>query len=302
MKPHLRNGTPVGKSVQPLPARQRVCRCPECSRHQVYDPLVQDFVPGKACGRDEYLRHQRRLEIQTANTVAVDGCVTSIANLRLDSPPMVSSIMLGLPDSGSDSPADASSSAVEPPRRSARQQDTQAARAQLQREADQERIRSTQDAADIYTANDLHERLQELQESVSHVSWKDVIFVHPPSPLLPRGPRQATPRDEIDVNQGPYSLDFQRSANQPIVQHELLLARALVQIEDILAKNRPKVIAALKISPSDIRAQLRYIERRKEEEWERRYNLQATARNIYREGVVDVIDTGTHHRLYSRRR
>lgn len=286
MKPRIKRGKPIGQTEWLKPIAQYICDCPECSHFTAYDPTIYALVPGRICGRDQYINHQRRVRILQAATVSYnppvdnDQCNSLLSELRMDSPPRVSSAMLGLPDHGlaSDQPSE---NGV---RRSARRVEE----SRVHKEKERERIRSTQDAADIYRLEDVSREGAAFKERMKQLCWDEVIFITPPSPY----PTTAPPAHHSEINQGQYALEFARLANKPVLEYESWLVAAMVEVDGILAKERPVVLAKKKKTGADMRAELDRIEKLKETEWKRRHELQRRSRRALRSGQVDVIDTG----------
>lgn len=292
MKAFLHDGSPVGVRQDQELFVQLICHCPECIHCTAWDPTISKFVSGKACGRGEYYEHQRRLRTLQASLpcfppAAINDSFTSVlSGMRVDDIPIVSSMMLGLPDHNPEAEQVPVPSASAATRRSQRQSD-------IQLRDSRERIRSTQDAASIYILDELSRKCEEIKSHVQEASLGDVTFVNPPSPhQINPVPSASHPQHTLtEVNSGPYALEFGRSSNKHILELEVRLTTALTEVDAVLAGDRPKVLSRKKAVTSEMIQVLERIDKLKRKEWERRFKAQGEARQLYLGGRVSVVDT-----------
>lgn len=155
-----------------------------------------------------------------------------------------------------------------------------------------ERIRSANDAADIYTLDELHVQLENVRKELgSFTSWGEVVFAYPPLPSTERLPPEPEYSDSHVINQGPYALDFSRSANKSVLEHESWFVAAIRQIDTILVKQRPRSQAKAEDLKRLMRAELLLLANLKTKEWQRRFEVSRRARRQWFYGAVEVVDT-----------
>lgn len=228
MKPHLRNGSPVGRTARRTPSLNYICTCPECAQYTAYDPNAGQFVGGKLCARDEFYRHRNRLRYLQASLPPTPPDINRLSLVQIDDVPLVSSAMLGLPDHNPTPLPLSTSDDVQPSDEHA---------SVRQREV-QERIRSANDASSIFALEELSGICKNIRNRIDSVCWNDVVFIQAPSPSKhdspPVPPVPATPPPATglsDTNTGPYALEFGRAANKTILELEAELSRVLDEVD-----------------------------------------------------------------------
>lgn len=216
-----------------------------------------EAIPGRILVRDEWYRHQRRQKLLQRNPEPAAPRSPSDQSSTSNTPsaPIATHISASKPSS-------------------------------------QERIRSTDDAADMFTLDELNKE-RSLYKAKLPDSSPNIVFIHPPLPSLgqPPSPDDPDSYDELVINQGPYALEFARLVNKPILEYESWLAEAIQRVSEILAKERPRLMVKAEELRSTMLTELRSLRTKKVEEWERRYHLMRRARRRWFQSPTSVVDT-----------
>lgn len=262
MKPYLRNGKPIRPPLPTNdgPLEMYICKCPTCRTQTAYQPLLGCFVPGKTCGRHEFLEHQKR---QGASLAAPED-------------PTPASF-LGIPHvSAADSIRSHVSVQFHPP--------TQTPSPAV---ASPPHDLST-DPDISYLKNTLTELKRRHSALASNLNAEEFVFMSPPDPFNDCSLHPGRPSVSA-INTGPFALEFSRKANLAILEYESWLMDCLTSVDEVSGGSA--VLEHRKVAVKQLQGQLDYVEAQKRTEWQRRYDEQKRARRYWNNGV-DVVHTG----------
>ncbi|EKM49450.1 uncharacterized protein PHACADRAFT_33492 [Phanerochaete carnosa HHB-10118-sp] len=152
------------------------------------------------------------------------------------------------------------------------------------------RTRSSVEAAHIGFLETMTTNLVTRRATIATVDREELIFAFPPNPYE----KITIPlRLSSEVNTGPYSLEFGRAANREVLEYEMWLAAAMSQLGNVKSA-RPAVESRMAELVLEVQSGLDAVEMLKQDEWQRRCDLQARARGYLKEGKVPVIDTSPY--------
>lgn len=143
--------------------------------------------------------------------------------------------------------------------------------------------------------SELRSRRDNLQD------FRELIFSSPPKPSdmvpppKPSGdpPLSSSTTSEIsqsEINHGPFTLDYSRRVNQPILEHLQWLQDVTLDIDAMSIS--PELRSSRKALIDEIEKEICRVEVKKADEWYRQYEEQSRARNLIKERLVTVVDSG----------
>lgn len=136
------------------------------------------------------------------------------------------------------------------------------------------------------------------QESFSVL--KGLVFAEPPTPTSEAEVAPPEPfsfqndNASSEINSGPYALVFERQANRPVLEYLLWLHDTLLEVDGVSGGNEDRVRAKRKAIVDSIQEEFIRVEDLKMDEWQRQRLDQETARSLWKEGRVPVMDTGMY--------
>ena len=155
------------------------------------------------------------------------------------------------------------------------------------------------DSSLLQLQSELRARRDKLQ------NFRGLLFLNPPKPQdmnpPPRPSNSRLPASEIslvvpetshvsEINYGPFTLDFGRQANQPVLEHLQWLHDATLDLDSVIISSEMR--GTRKALIDEIEAEILRVENKKADEWYRQYEEQSRARSLIKGGVVMVLDTG----------
>ena len=135
-------------------------------------------------------------------------------------------------------------------------------------------------------------------------NFQGLLFLRPPQPhdmnpppkpsynqLLASEPASTTSdTSHSDINHGPFTLDFGRQVNQPVLEHLQWLQDITLDLDSVVIS--PENRSIRKAIIDEIEEEILRVENKKADEWYRQYEEQSRARSLVKQGVVPVLDTG----------
>ena len=153
------------------------------------------------------------------------------------------------------------------------------------------------DASLLQLQSELRSRRAKLQD------FRGLLFLTPPRPHDTNPPpERPNPRPASDpssaipetcyseINHGPFTLDFGRQVNQPVLEHLQWLQDVTLDLDSVIIS--PEMRSTRKALVDEIEKEILRVEEKKADEWYRQYEEQSRARGFVKEGLVTVIDTG----------
>ena len=136
--------------------------------------------------------------------------------------------------------------------------------------------------------------------------FRGLIFISPPKPSDKAAPPKpsgnhhlpssiTSDESQSEINNGPFTLDYSRQINQPILEHLQWLQDVTLDIDAMSIS--PELRSSRKALLDEIEREISRVEDGKADEWYRQYEEQSKARSLINGGMVTVIDTGISTQL-----
>ena len=135
-------------------------------------------------------------------------------------------------------------------------------------------------------------------------NFRGLLFLKPPQPhdmnpppkpsndrpLASDSASETSETSHSEINHGPFTLDFSRQVNQPVLEHLQWLQNITLDLDSVVIS--PGNHGTRKALIDEIEEEILRVEVKTADEWYRQYEEQSRARSLIKEGVVTVLDTG----------